>query len=135
MKFSTCERQICGKKYENRHECVGKIEGIRCTCLCRIPKALNITATTASVGLGITVAAGGLTLSILTGGIFAAVGGGAMVKAGTSLIMNPIQRRKAGERMSVRSSMKGLVAGSAISKFVEDFHGGFTTISVCRCAD
>lgn len=60
MKCSACREGKCNGKYENRHLCVGKKEGIKCTCHCHVELSDVIISSTASIGTGVGVVAGQL---------------------------------------------------------------------------
>lgn len=58
MKCSTCEKNECEGKYENRDKCIGEKEGIKCTCICRITRNEAVLSSALSIGTGVAVAAG-----------------------------------------------------------------------------
>jgi len=42
MRCSACENGDCDGLYVNRNKCVGKKEGITCTCKCRVTETADI---------------------------------------------------------------------------------------------
>jgi hypothetical protein len=116
MKCSACENKKCGRKYENRHECVGEKEGIECSCSCQVSLVEEITASAASLGSGIVAAGAGVALTIMTGGWFGVIAGASMIGAGSTLVMNPFQRKITGERMTARDTVQDVALGATIGR-------------------
>lgn len=117
MKCSACQNNECEKKYANRDKCVGKKEEIECTCTCQVSLITEITTSVVSVGAGIAAAAGGVALTVMTGGIIAIISGAALVGAGSSMIMNPIQKQISGECMTLKDTAQDIVLGGGIGNF------------------
>lgn len=114
MKCSACQNNECERKYENRHKCVGKKEKLECSCTCQITAAEEITTTAISIGSGIGLAAAGVALTIMTGGLAAIIGGAALVGAGSSLVMTPIQKQITGESMTLTETAQDIALGATI---------------------
>lgn len=108
---------MCEGKFENKDKCLGVKENIECTCRCQVSKSELIRTSALSIGAGVAAAAGGVALTIMTGGLFAVVSGAAIVGAGSSMIMNPIQKAISGERMSLKDSATDIALGATIGKF------------------
>lgn len=122
MKCSACDAKKCDRKYENRHKCVGKEENINCSCVCQISLAADIASTSASIGSGIAVVAGGIFFTVLTGGVgliglAGIVAGSTIIGAGSSLVMNPIQKKITGERMTLKDVAQDVALGAVIGNF------------------
>jgi hypothetical protein len=58
MKCSKCFVKDCGRKYLNRHVCVGEEEGIQCTCICQVSSKEASIASAASFGSGLAAIVG-----------------------------------------------------------------------------
>lgn len=116
MKCSACEARECERKYENRHKCLGTKEGIECTCTCQVSAAEEAATLTVSVLAGGAAMAGGIAITMLTGGIGYLFGGGALIGAGSSLIMNPIQKQITGEHMTLKDTAQDVALGATIGK-------------------
>jgi hypothetical protein len=116
IKCSTCVDNKCRWKYENRRKCVGKDENIECICSCQQSVGEEIASSAVSIGCGMAAAAGGIALTMLTSGVIAVVGGAAMIGAGSSLVMNPLQKKIAGERMTLEDSLRDVALGATIGK-------------------
>lgn len=114
MKCSACQNNECERKYENRHKCVGDKEKLECSCTCQITAAQEITTTAISIGSGIGIAAAGVALTIMTGGLAAIIGGAALVGAGSSLVMTPIQKQITGESMTLTETAIDVGLGATI---------------------
>lgn len=78
----------------------------------------EMLAAAGSVGVGLLATAGGIVLSINTGGLFAVVGGAALIGAGSSLMINPIQKKIGGERMTLIDTAKETLLGASIGKYL-----------------
>jgi hypothetical protein len=76
----------------------------------------EIASSAVSIGFGMAAATGGIALTMLTSGVIAVVGGAAMIGAGSSLVMNPIQKKIAGERMTFEDSLKDVALGATIGE-------------------
>lgn len=116
MKCTACQKNECERKYENRHKCTGEKEKIECTCTCQVTAAQEITTSAISIGAGIAAAAGGVALTVMTGGLFAVISGAALVGAGSSMIMNPIQKQLTGECMTMSDTAQDIALGATIGK-------------------
>jgi hypothetical protein len=114
MKCSACEARDCDRKYENRHKCLGKKELIACTCSCQVSCAEEIIGSAVSLAAGGAAMAGGIAITMLTGGIGYLFGGGALIGAGSSLIMNPIQKQITGEHMTLKDTAQDVALGATI---------------------
>lgn len=114
MKCSACENNECERKYANRHRCVGDKEEIDCTCTCQESAADEIAKSGFSVSAGIASVAGGVALTMMTGGVFAVVAGASLIGAGSSLIMNPVQKKITGERMTLKDTAQDIALGGTI---------------------
>lgn len=116
MKCSACQANKCEGKFENRNKCRGRKEKIECTCWCQVSKAEVIGTSAMSIGAGVAMAAGGVALTVMTGGLFAIVSGAALVGAGSSMVMNPIQKTITGECMTLKDSATDIALGATIGK-------------------
>lgn len=116
MKCTACQNNKCEQKYVNRSKCTGEEEGIECNCICKITAAQEITTSAISIGAGVAAAAGGVMLTMMTGGLFAIVSGAALVGAGSSMVMNPIQKKICGECMTVSDTAQDIALGATIGK-------------------
>lgn len=117
-KCTLCQLNECGRKFANRAKCLGKKEEIECICTCQMSGADEMLAAAGSVGVGLLATAGGIVLSINTGGLFAVVGGAALIGAGSSLMINPIQKKIGGERMTLMDTAKETLLGASIGKYL-----------------
>jgi hypothetical protein len=116
IKCSTCTDNKCRWKYEKRRKCVGRDENIECICICQQSVREEIASSAVSIGFGMAAATGGIALTMLTSGVIAVVGGAAMIGAGSSLVMNPIQKKISGERMTFEDSLKDAAMGATIGE-------------------
>lgn len=114
MKCSACQENVCEGKFENKNKCLGTEEKIICTCQCQVSKADLIRTSAMSVGTGIAIAAGGVAMTVMTGGLFAIISGAALIGAGSSLVMTPIQKNIAGECMTLKDSATDVALGATI---------------------
>lgn len=134
MKCSACANDDCYGDYDFRYRCTGKKEGVECSCCCQASTAEAVAATISSVAIGAAATAGkffcsfscfnffnllhsgGIALTVMTGGLFAIIAGGAIASAGSSLIFSPIQKKLAGECMTVEDTLKDFALGATIGK-------------------
>lgn len=116
MKCSACQENVCEGKFENRDKCLGVKEKLECTCRCQVSKAELIRTSAMSIGAGVAMAAGGVALTVMTGGLFAIVSGAAIVGAGSSMVMTPIQKAISGECMTLKDSATDVALGATIGK-------------------
>lgn len=114
MKCSVCQNNECERKYENRHKCVGEEEELECSCTCQITAAQEVVTSAISIGSGIGIAAAGVALTVMTGGLAALIGGAALIGAGSSLVMSPIQKQITGESMSLTETAQDIALGATI---------------------
>jgi hypothetical protein len=108
MKCSACIVKDCDRKYENRDRCVGRYENIKCACICQVSGKQEAVHSILSVVAGAGTVAGGVALTIFTAGI-GVPGGAALIGAGSSMIMKPIKKRLAGERMTMTDSAQKII--------------------------
>lgn len=116
MKCSACQNNECERKYENRDKCLGEKEEIECNCSCQTSFSEKVTKYSASVGAGIAAVTGGVALTVMTGGMAAIIGGAAMIGAGSSLVMNPIQKQIFGECMTLVDTITDTAFGMTVGK-------------------
>ncbi|KAG5679862.1 hypothetical protein PVAND_009399 [Polypedilum vanderplanki] len=114
MKCSACRDNKCYGDYDYRHRCVGKKEGVECTCSCQASNGEAVVAAISSIGIGVAATAGGIALTVATGGLFALFGGAALAGAGSSLIFFSIQKKIAGECMTIGDTIKDVAVGATI---------------------
>lgn len=114
MKCLSCEKRECDRKFKNRDKCHGKKQGIDCSCSCQISVVEEISCFAISIGAGIIVVAGGIAVTVFTHGLLAAVGGAAIVGTGSSLVINPIQKKITGERVTLVETLKDMALGASI---------------------
>ena len=63
---------------------------------------------------GAAAVAGGVALTVMTGGLAAVFGGAALVGAGSSMVINPIAKKAAGERMTGGDYVTDVAVGTVI---------------------
>ncbi|KAL7014274.1 hypothetical protein ACKWTF_015845 [Chironomus riparius] len=115
MKCSACTNNECEGKYENREKCLGVKEKIECTCICQKTKKEANIATATSVGTGIATAAAGVSLTVMmAASIPVIIAGAAIVGAGSSLVLSPVQKHLSGECVTVKESAKEVALGATI---------------------
>lgn len=102
MKCSACEDQKCER------------EKIECMCRCKMTSFEKFATSAISIGAGAAAAGGGVVLTILTGGLFGIIGGPALIKAGSTLVMSPIKKKVEGERMTMQDTAKNIALGALI---------------------
>jgi hypothetical protein len=78
----------------------------------------EIVTSALSIGAGVAAAAGGIALTVMTGGLFAIVSGAALVGAGSSLVMNPIQKQITGECMTLSDTAQDIALGATIGIYI-----------------
>lgn len=127
MKCSACQKNRCKRKYENRHRCLGRKEGINCTCTCKVSEDETVGTAVLSIGAGVAAAAGGVALTVMTGGLFAIIGGAALVGAGSSMVMNPIQKKITGECMTLKDTAQDVLLGGTIGAITGPIGAGAST--------
>lgn len=120
MKCSACHNNECERSYENRDKCLGEKEGVECTCSCQTSSSEKITRYVASVGAGIAAVSGGVALTFISGGFAAIIGGAAMIGAGSSLVMNPIQKQIFGECMTLADTLTDTAFGLTVGELLLD---------------
>jgi hypothetical protein len=122
MKCSSCAAGDCERSYANRNRCVGREEDIECSCTCQVSATDEVLTTMTSVLYGGAAIAGGILLTASTGGlglipfIGAMVGGGALIGGGSSLVMAPVQKKIAGEHMTLKDTVVDVAIGATIGK-------------------
>lgn len=104
MKCDACQEYRCERKYRHRDECKGT-----CTCTCQVSESETVGTAVLSIGAGIAVAASGVALTVTNDGLFAIIGGAALVGAGSSMIMNPIQKKISGECMTMKDTVQDIL--------------------------
>jgi hypothetical protein len=120
MKCSACKINDCRRKYENRGKCVGKNENIDCTCTCQVSGAEKIATTLLSLEAGTGAVVGGISIIFLTGKLAYLIGGCALIGAGLSLIINPIQKQISGERMTLANTSRDAALGATIGLMMKN---------------
>lgn len=116
MKCSTCQNNECERNFDNKAKCLGKKEEIDCSCTCQVSAAEEIATSLISIGTGIGAAAGGVVLTVMTGGLLAIIGGAALIGAGSTMILNPIQRKITGERLTLSDSATDIALSATIGE-------------------
>jgi len=87
---------------------------VNCTCTCQeSPEATGWKAA-GSIAGGAAAVAGGVALTVMTGGLAAVFGGAALVGAGSSMVINPIAKKAAGERMTGGDYVTDVAVGTVI---------------------
>lgn len=127
MKCSACHENRCERDYHKRNRCLGDKEGIVCTCTCQVSSDETVGTAVLSIGAGIAAAAGGVALTVMTGGLFAIIGGAALVGAGSSMVMNPIQKKISGECMTMKDTTQDILLGGTIGAITGPIGAGAST--------
>jgi len=110
-KCEACGNNDCEGKYENRQKCQ---DSENCTCTCQESPGATGWKAAGSIAGGAAAVAGGVALTVMTGGLAAVFGGAALVGAGSSMVINPIAKKAAGERMTGGDYVTDVAVGTVI---------------------
>lgn len=127
MKCSDCHNDRCKRNHQNRNRCLRKGE---CSCTCQESEYETAIKAIASIASGIIAAAGGV-IFVKSGSSFSNVAGSAIIAAGSLMILNPIRKKRVGERMTLKDSvLEFLATGTviALSAYVGTFVKGSSDI-------
>ena len=111
MKCDACSDNKCEGQYENRALCQDEEN---CTCTCQESAAATGWKMAGSILGGAAAITGGVALTVMTGGLAAVVGGGAIVGAGSTMVINPLAKKVSGERMTTKDYVTDVTVGAVV---------------------
>lgn len=125
MKCSACKNKACNWKYANRNYCLGKKEGIDCTCTCQVSDLKTVVASVVSFACGAALIGTGVALAMNPIGIATAlclnpIGiatlplSGACIGGGSSMIITPFINKMNGEKMTFGNSGRNFLIGAGL---------------------
>lgn len=114
MKCSACKKKACNWKYENRDDCLGKKEGIECSCTCQVSDLETFVTSAASIVGGVALIGGGVALVANPVGIATAPLAGACIGGGASMIATPFINKANGEQMTFGNSTRNFMIGAGV---------------------